>query len=173
MWLIDIIKWKVWDAFVVDGVVYEIRKLEENHVQTTCHKWFEYSEMKAIWNKEKNIWGFKCHCEYMNDTLIVKYRHYTYTTTYFWDVDKFIKDNNTTIVNFIKSKLQKEVDDIMKEFTEDFNRTLTKLKPVILKHTKDLLLAQIVKGFSDNIVKVAEQFQDSNIKKTLLTLIKK
>lgn len=131
--------------------------------QTTTMPWEE---------KSKTIWGFKCTLQIEQENVTIKYRRYSFYYSYRGDVDKFIKDNNKMIVSAINYELQQELDAILKTFSQTFDETLKRLKPIMLPHTKDLLLANIIKGFGKNIEKVAKEFNEPSVKKTLLALLK-
>lgn len=118
------------------------------------------------------IWGFPCRYTSDDTTVTFYYRNYQYSTTYFGDLQNFININESIVASYFSSKVDIEINGIMKEFTDNFDKTMTKLKDLILPHTKELLLANVIEVFKDNVAKVAELFKDKSIKNTLLNIFR-
>lgn len=128
--------------------------------------------IKKKYSKHKDIWWYECLVTTVWDKLIVQFRDYKYETTYFWQLNDFLDLNTTVIAWYFATKVDVEVKAIMREFTRNFDNTIVKLKEVVLPHTKDMLLAEVIDVFKKNITKVAKLFSDTSIKNTLLSLFK-
>lgn len=129
----------------------------------------EYQEVKS---RKKKIWKLMCNVAYDWEDVKVYFKDWSFETSYFWDIDEFIKANQTMIQSYFFSKIDILVNQIMNRFTENFDRTLSELKWVVLPATKDLLLTKVVEEFKNNTIKVANLFEEVSVKNTLLNIFK-
>lgn len=169
---------KIWDKVELSGYgqqVFTIKRIDSDwDIYVNELSWFlKPHNVKMIWRrKTRNIGWYDCYYMITEDTIDFTFKNYRYSTTFFWEVEEFIKANESIIAWFFASKIDIEVKAIMKEFTDNFNKTISKLKEVVLPHTKDMLLSEVIEVFKDNITKVAKLFSDASIKNTLLNLFK-
>ena len=171
---------KVWYKVKIKGYWNKVFKvaLVDDREKDFAVVWlsgrFPFSSAHKVKDKTINIWWYNCEIfdDKINNKVTIKFKNYECQYSYYWNMDDFIKNNETMIGNFFNDKIDKEVKWIMNEFTNNFSITVEKLKKVVLPNTKDLLINDVLDVFKNNIVKVANLFSDSSIKSVLLNLFK-
>ena len=104
--------------------------------------------------------------------ITVKFKEYKFSTTFHGDADAFIKNNKWMFQDYFFNQIDADVDEIMKDFRKNFEKTLKSLKSLVLPSTKDLLLWKVIEEFKFNIIKVADLFEEKSVKSTLLNIFK-
>lgn len=136
--------------------------------------YYKANILKRVTEKKMNIWWYECKIDSYKEAFSVIYKDYVYKWTFDGkDVDSAIRKQEGIIAEYFAWKMDLETEAIMKEFSESFTKTVKKLEGVILPHTKELLVSQVLGTFKDNIAEVAELFEEKSIKNALLSIFKK
>lgn len=169
---------KRWTQFIHSGKLLTIVSSRDSDWEYKCEikDWnfvfVHHNIIESILthNKTINLDWLELNLQISGEQLILKWRWYEYQTTFFGNEDDFIKRNSNIIWEFFNNKIEAEANESIAKLKKQFKKTKGELKGLILPQTKELLLSNFIEVVGEELKEVAELFEDSTVRSSLLNL---
>lgn len=141
IWTIDS-QYAIWD---------QVRMIKKS---TTSEK------IKEKWI-ERKFWGFSCSYIYdkENVTIIESDNNWEYKTTYYGDLELFLRNVEKLVEGAFLAETDKKVNGLMEVFERQASTLIKELSLLIAPITKPLIMASAVKSVTSVLDKLEEEFK--------------
>lgn len=118
------------------------------------------------------IGELNCKYRVSNNAIEITHRQYIYITNFYWEPEIFMRENQGLILKYFISAMEKDVGDVLNNFSLEFDKLVKKLWEFYFPYTKDMIIAHTMEALRKNVTKVAELFSEPQIKNTILSFFK-